>query len=573
MQPRPRGRLASASSRARSAPSPTCRPSIEARRLRDARARAGARRVAGHPARPPRRAAVGAGHHRVDAREVRARDPRPAEDRDRRGRGTVRQGPEGLVGDAAQAQPDRLRADRRPGAARCAPTPWRRSRTSRSGTSATSRTRRSSASSCRTASSRSTTCCAVSPASCRAWWSTRSACARTWRRSRGVVFSGTVLLELARRGVSREQAYEWVQRNAMRSFARADAFKALLLADADVTGVLPPAEIERAFDLDEQLRHVDDIFDRVFAGAAAEPCRHGRDAAMKLEFSSPSSRRCSIHRARTIAEALHTLGYGGVGDVRQGKYFELDVDAASADAGPAAGHRRRGPVARQSGDRELPLEVEVDARAGRPGARGRDEVRGRRVPRLQLRPRRLPRREARARPGRRVRLAQGDDLGGADVGDPARRLLPRRLPAHRRHRALLAGHGARSRRSPPPAGPCSASATASRCCSRPACCRARCCSNRAASSAASTCTCASSRPTRRSRAPCRAGPGAADADRPRRGQLLRRPDDARRASKRNRQVVFRYATADGDGRRRGQPERLGATTSPASATRRATSSG
>ena len=37
-------------------------------------------------------------------------------------------------------------------------------------------------------------------------------------RSRGVVFSGTVLLELARRGISREQAYEWVQRNAMRSF-------------------------------------------------------------------------------------------------------------------------------------------------------------------------------------------------------------------------------------------------------------------------------------------------------------------------------------------------------------------
>src|SRR3990172_4358255 len=37
-------------------------------------------------------------------------------------------------------------------------------------------------------------------------------------RSRGVVFSGQVLLELARRGVPREQAYEWVQRNAMRSF-------------------------------------------------------------------------------------------------------------------------------------------------------------------------------------------------------------------------------------------------------------------------------------------------------------------------------------------------------------------
>jgi len=83
-------------------------------------------------------------------------------------------------------------------------------------------------------------------------------------RSRGVVFSGTVLLELARRGVSREQAYEWVQRNAMRSFAEARDFKALLLADADVARALPPAEIERAFSLDEQLKHVDHIFDRVF---------------------------------------------------------------------------------------------------------------------------------------------------------------------------------------------------------------------------------------------------------------------------------------------------------------------
>src|SRR5882672_5138901 len=83
-------------------------------------------------------------------------------------------------------------------------------------------------------------------------------------RSRGVVFSGRVLLELARRGVSREQAYEWVQRNAMRSFHEKRDFKALLLADADVTRVLPIADIERAFDLDEQLKHVNHIFGRVF---------------------------------------------------------------------------------------------------------------------------------------------------------------------------------------------------------------------------------------------------------------------------------------------------------------------
>jgi phosphoribosylformylglycinamidine synthase len=37
-------------------------------------------------------------------------------------------------------------------------------------------------------------------------------------------------------------------------------------------------------------------------------------------------------QGRTIAEALHSMGYQGVGDVRQGKYFELEVDAASSDA-------------------------------------------------------------------------------------------------------------------------------------------------------------------------------------------------------------------------------------------------
>ena len=84
-------------------------------------------------------------------------------------------------------------------------------------------------------------------------------------RSRGVVFSGTVLLELAKKGISREQAYEWVQRNAMRSFAERRSFKDLLAADPDVSYVLTPVEIDRAFDLDEQLKHVDHIFARVFA--------------------------------------------------------------------------------------------------------------------------------------------------------------------------------------------------------------------------------------------------------------------------------------------------------------------
>jgi adenylosuccinate lyase len=83
-------------------------------------------------------------------------------------------------------------------------------------------------------------------------------------RSRGVVFSGQVLLELARHGISREQAYEWVQRNAMRSFHEQKDFKALLLADAEITAILPAAEIEKAFDVQQQLRNVDAVFKRVF---------------------------------------------------------------------------------------------------------------------------------------------------------------------------------------------------------------------------------------------------------------------------------------------------------------------
>ena len=89
------------------------------------------------------------------------------------------------------------------------------------------------------------------------------------RRSRGVVFSGTVLLELAKYGVSREQAYEWVQRNAMRSFHEQRDFKELLLSDPEIAGRVPRSVIDEAFDLEGQLKHVDTIFARVFAAAPA----------------------------------------------------------------------------------------------------------------------------------------------------------------------------------------------------------------------------------------------------------------------------------------------------------------
>jgi adenylosuccinate lyase len=83
-------------------------------------------------------------------------------------------------------------------------------------------------------------------------------------RSRGVVFSGTVLLDLARKGVAREVAYAWVQRNALQAIDQQADFRALLKADGEVTQVLSAAEIDAAFDLDRQFRHIDDIFARVF---------------------------------------------------------------------------------------------------------------------------------------------------------------------------------------------------------------------------------------------------------------------------------------------------------------------
>ena len=104
-------------------------------------------------------------------------------------------------------------------------------------------------------------------------------------RSRGVVFSGTVLLELARRGISREQAYEWVQRNAMRAFQEQRDFKSLLLADVDLMRVLSADDVHRAFDLTEQLRNVDAIFARVFG--------QGIGAAASIVTGAP---RAEVHR-------------------------------------------------------------------------------------------------------------------------------------------------------------------------------------------------------------------------------------------------------------------------------------
>jgi adenylosuccinate lyase len=78
----------------------------------------------------------------------------------------------------------------------------------------------------------------------------------------GLVFSQRLLLALVNKGVLRETAYTWVQRNAMQAWQTHRPFQELVLQDADITGRLDAREIEALFDYDYHLRHVDYIFRR-----------------------------------------------------------------------------------------------------------------------------------------------------------------------------------------------------------------------------------------------------------------------------------------------------------------------
>ena len=83
----------------------------------------------------------------------------------------------------------------------------------------------------------------------------------------GLIHSQRVLLALTQKGVSREDAYAWVQRNAMPVWRGEGDFLTLLKADKDVSSALSDREIEALFDLGYHLKHVDTIFARVFGEA------------------------------------------------------------------------------------------------------------------------------------------------------------------------------------------------------------------------------------------------------------------------------------------------------------------
>jgi adenylosuccinate lyase len=86
----------------------------------------------------------------------------------------------------------------------------------------------------------------------------------------GLVHSQQVLLALTQAGVSREDAYRFVQRNAMKVWEGGGSYLELLKADEDVRTYLDAAALEALFDLDQHFRHVNTVFERVFADKPAQ---------------------------------------------------------------------------------------------------------------------------------------------------------------------------------------------------------------------------------------------------------------------------------------------------------------
>lgn len=83
--------------------------------------------------------------------------------------------------------------------------------------------------------------------------------------TRGLAYSGQLLLDLTRKGIIREEAYRWIQRCAMKVWDEDKDFLQVLQEDPDITDVLSPEEIQSAVDPDHQLRNIDAIFARVFS--------------------------------------------------------------------------------------------------------------------------------------------------------------------------------------------------------------------------------------------------------------------------------------------------------------------
>ena len=87
---------------------------------------------------------------------------------------------------------------------------------------------------------------------------------RNLKQTGGLIFSQSVLLALVRKGITREEAYSLVQKNAMQSWTTGKDFLTLLKKDKDIKKLLSIAEIDKTFQLKTQFRNIDRIFKRVF---------------------------------------------------------------------------------------------------------------------------------------------------------------------------------------------------------------------------------------------------------------------------------------------------------------------
>jgi adenylosuccinate lyase len=88
--------------------------------------------------------------------------------------------------------------------------------------------------------------------------------------TRGLAFSGQLLLDLTRKGVAREEAYLWVQRCAMRVWQDDKDFMQILREDPDISKRLSAEEIRSVVNPELQLRNIEAIFSRVFVGRDGE---------------------------------------------------------------------------------------------------------------------------------------------------------------------------------------------------------------------------------------------------------------------------------------------------------------
>jgi adenylosuccinate lyase len=93
---------------------------------------------------------------------------------------------------------------------------------------------------------------------------------RNLEASHGLVFSGRALLAMVEAGASREAAYAITQRNALRAWDEERDFRGLLESDPEAAALLDAAALDRVFDLDNFLRHVDAVFDRALERGEVE---------------------------------------------------------------------------------------------------------------------------------------------------------------------------------------------------------------------------------------------------------------------------------------------------------------